>query len=195
MISLAESSPRINIKELSFNDSKPSGRIRPEVDLTHGINWATTALERVPSLPEELKEAISELDVEFYLFSTQTQYSNMQKLGTPEAYLKGDYIQKKTGMKMLLCERAERLRNENRDINSEEAEEIKRTALLCADSLEMARKPKVSGYLRIAGEHPELLVWLAEMITFQESTLSLPDYYSPQFQPHDPSSLPIVRRF
>ncbi len=195
MISIAERNPRINVKDLSFNDPKPLGRIRPDVDLRHGINWAITAMDRVPSLPNELKEAIAELDTEFYLFSTQTQYGNMQKVGTSESYLRGGYIEKKTGLKMLLCERAEQARNEGRDINRDEAEEVRNALLLLAQSTEKVGKPKESGYFRIAAEHPELLVWLAEIITFQESTLSIPDYSTSRFQYDESPFVPVLRRF
>lgn len=195
MISLAERTSRISIKDLVMEEPRTPGRLRPEIDLTHGINWAHTVLEST-SLPEHFKGSIKFLDSErLVLFATETQYENMKKLGTWEEYMKGNYIQKKTGIKLLLSEKAEIARSEHRNMTHEDAVDVKDALLELSKSAEDINELEISEHLRTVADYPEVLVWLAEILTFQESTLSIPDYSRRNMPLNETRPMPSVRRF
>jgi hypothetical protein len=58
MISLAEKTGSINVKDLSFSEPKPSMRIRPVLNFVGGFRGARQLFEQIPSLPTSLAEAV-----------------------------------------------------------------------------------------------------------------------------------------
>jgi hypothetical protein len=196
MISLAENGSRINIKELAFSEPHVPKRLQSEKDFSGGIWFARSAMEGIPSLPEELKSAVDKLDHQSRLFASESNYENLKRTGTREGYLAGNFLQKSLGIKMFLIETAEHLRSENRDMSNDEAEEIKEALLSYAKSADDEGNREVFNHLQIIANYPEVLVWVAEVLTFQESTLSIPNYsQTKKIIASDMPEVPVVRKF
>jgi hypothetical protein len=192
MISLAEKEQRINIKELAFRDPQPPKRLKPEVDFSSNISWANTAMENVTFLPKRLKTSINELDLRLLLFESDNRIPILKERGTWQHLIEGNFDDQVAGLKLLLITNAESARANNRDINKTEAEGIRYNILSMIDEIGWEG---ISEHLQLVANYPEVLVWVAEVLTFQESTLTIPDYSQADEIIATKPEMPVRRRF
>jgi hypothetical protein len=185
----------INVKDLSLGEPKAHKRIRPVIDFSQEPTFAQELMGYIPSLPKKFRDALTKMDNIHTLFGDEEQMVTLTRNGrTWKDFLSKDFMSvdlDSTAMMLLFYETVKQARKENREINMEESERIRSTLYQIASREEN----EYGDNLREVANHPEVLVWMAEAITFQESTLSLPDYSSPEFQASDTPEVPVVRKF
>jgi hypothetical protein len=190
---MIELDSKLNIKELAFSEPKLSVGLHPAIDFSRDISFPEDLWRYTQHVSLETMNAVNELDRELGLFYTLEELSELKKINkTWRDYIKRSSDSPITGIGMLLIDCAEKARNEARDINYEEEKLIKHTIHQTANEEE---DPDDAANLRIASKYPKLLVWMAEVITFKESTLSLPNYSKPAVKIDVDQQLPIQRRF
>ncbi len=183
---------QLNIKELVFEQPVAPRRTRPEIDFSYGITWANTVLQSAPFLPDKFREAIDDLDKQAVIFDADIYMQTLKNKGTWQILITGNFEDQENALKLLLITKAEKARTESRDINAQEGQEIRKAIQIVAGD---EGWEEWSDRLRTISEYPDVLVWIAEALAFQESTLSLPDYSSAEFQASDTPEVPVVRKF
>jgi hypothetical protein len=190
---MIEESKQINIKDLAFDAPQRSGGVRPAIDFSRDISFPEDLWEYTPIVPEKVRNAVNELDRETGLFISQDQLPFLRKNNrTWRDYIKGTSIMQNTGLGLLLIDSVEQARSEARDLSDDESSIIKETILQLSEDDEREGDADI---LKVISSHPKLLAWIAEIITFKESTLSLPDHSKPELKVSTPASIPVVRKF
>jgi hypothetical protein len=184
---------KINIKDLTFSEPNKRNRIRPEIDFSQDISFPEDLQCYTKDTPYEVMNTINELDRNTSLFFSLSEITEIKNNDISwKDYIKRSSGWPVTGIGLLLVDCAEKARIEARDINNDELNLIKNTILQVASEEE---DPNDAEDLLIVSEHPRLLVWMAEIITFKESTLSLTDFSKQAANLDVEQPLPIQRRF
>ncbi len=192
---MIEKTQRLNVKDLQWKEPVAPKRLRPAVDFSKEPAFARELVGYIPDLPVEFRNAVVYLDNLGTIFGDKEQIDLLyRKDRTWRDYISEEFMSQdldSTAMMLLFHEAVQDARNENRNPGKDELSMVT-TALT---DLASFREGQYADGLREIANYPEFLLWMAEVIEFQESTLSIPDYSTPEFRSTETENMPAFRKF
>ncbi len=187
---------QLNIKDLQLKEPGVAKRVRPIIDFSGDISYFGELVPYIPNAPKAFCDAVIQWDKIITFFGDEEQMTVLSRNGIRsfKDYLTEEFTSNDmdgASISLLLYDTVLSARTENRDPSRDELETVSTTL----QQLALWRGGRYGKGLQEIAKHPELLLFMSEIITFQESTFSIPDYTDSEFQAVESPKVPTVRRF
>jgi hypothetical protein len=191
---------QLNIKDLQWAEPIAPKRFRPVVDFSAFVTYVSEPSQifnQIPQLAEQFKKAYDNVKQIMQLTLSNNNTEDTAHVTDWDKFL-GSYLGadlphlQHVGLSMYLFYLSDLARKEKRDVSPDETDKITSILLLLSEKDERKKDAKD---LRILAQYPEVLVWLSEVVNFQESTLSIPNYSQAKKIIATNPEMPVRRRF